>query len=140
MLLHRSLVKSDKNWNFGIEGGCSWDIYEKIDKEYTDQVGLYNGKIMSQRTKSNFSKPNITSRFGVNVCKDLKNNSTIHFNLTYNLSLVNWDNIYVESLSPINSNLGFYNQKVERNIFELSQNRLQLGLYITFGKIDFKKG
>lgn len=139
LLLHQSILKNNKNWNLGIEAGCSWNIFEKIDQEYIDQLGLYIGRIQSQRLKSSFTNPNIIGRIGLNIFKDLKNNSTIHFNFAYNLSLLNWDNIYVESLSPINVNQGFFSQKIERNILHLSQNRLHFGFYITLGKITLSK-
>jgi hypothetical protein len=134
VLIHKSLTKNmDHKWNLGVEGGFSWDFIAKMNKMFKEPTGLYVASVQSQRSVSNFQKPNITARLGLNIAKTMNNNSTIQFYLYYHRSLQNWDKIYFETESPIEIDNKFYSLQVIRNIIDLSQNGLQFGVYFGFG-------
>jgi hypothetical protein len=92
--------------------------------------------LYSNTLKITFSKyfnKNFNGRIGLNFSKKLKNKSLCNLYLQYIKGIHYVDRIYFET-HELNLLGNGYMSSHKRNIIDLSQNGIQLGVYITFAK------
>lgn len=136
LLIHVDLTKNkDKKWTYGLEAGGTWDIVTPVDRGESHNSSIWYGRAISLKKATHSTSPTIVFRGGLNVGRKFKNNSTVQAYLHYVRSIHDLDKIYYEFHS-LRSSKPPYEAEFIRDIIDLSQNGIQMGIYYAFG---FKK-